>query len=141
LYTAEQSVCAGSGWSAVRNQTLQLGDTSDPNYMAAYQAAVAFSSAEPAHAFLNTSTDKWKGCARQSVTMTGANQSRFNFADVAVGDSKIVQLSTQEGENGFACQHALSAMSNVVIEARTCGYHSSNQATQIADKMAAKVPK
>jgi serine/threonine-protein kinase len=88
---------------------------------------------------LKTSTDKWKGCAGQSVTHT--QQARWNFADVAVSDSAIVQLATQEGGNGNACQHTLSTVSNVIIDAQTCGYHISNQATQIADKLAAKVPK
>jgi serine/threonine kinase PknH len=136
-------VYAGSGWSAVRLKVMQQGhEGGDPNDILAFRAVVAFPSTERAHAFLNTSTDKWKGCVRQSVTITaGADQSRWDFADVAVGDSTIVQMVTQEGANGYACQHALSTVSNVVIEARTCGYHISNQATQIADKMAAKVPK
>jgi len=46
FYNAEQSVYAGSGWSAVRNQYSQQGDASDPNHMVVFQAVVAFSSAE-----------------------------------------------------------------------------------------------
>ena len=47
------------------------------------------------------------------------------------------QLHTGEGANGYACQHALRAVLNVVLDVEACGSHISDQGARIADKMAA----
>jgi serine/threonine kinase PknH len=142
LYTAQTSVYAGSGWSGVRDQTLvQRGPdrNTDVGHFFVNQAAAVFPSADQAHAFLKTSANNWKGCAGQTVTNTSGNdQIRWSLGDVTGADPKIVQSATQEAGDGWACQHALSVASNVVVEVQTCSLHINDQASQIADKMVAK---
>jgi hypothetical protein len=52
---------------------------------------------------------------------------------------KIALLTIQQGANGWGCQHVLSAVSNVVIDVDACGYRITDEGSQIADTMAAKV--
>jgi hypothetical protein len=143
LYTAQTSVYAGSGWSGVRDQRLVQhapSQNTDVGHFFVNQSAVVFPSADQAHAFLKTSANNWKGCVGgQTVTDTSRNnQVRWSLGDVTGADPKIVQLATQEAGGGWACQHALSVASNVVVEAQACSMQINDQASQIADKMVAK---
>ena len=54
-----------------------------------------------------------------------------------VGDDLITQVTTQEGADGWACQHALSLVSNLTVEAWACGYTITDEAVQIVDAMVA----
>ncbi|MBV8787029.1 MAG: sensor domain-containing protein, partial [Mycobacterium sp.] len=40
---------------------------------------------------------------------------------------------------GWECQRALSVANNVIVDVNACGYHISDQAGQIADKIVTKV--
>ena len=62
----------------------------------------------------------------------------WNFAKPTGAPPKITQVHTQL-HGGRTCQHALSAVSNVVIDVVACGQTITNEAGQIADQMAAKV--
>jgi hypothetical protein len=141
LYTAQESVYAGSGWSAVSDQTLResRADNPDSSRFWVNQTAVAFPSADQAGAFLNTSADKWEACAGQTVTVTdGSKQSTWTLGDVSRGgENKIVQVGTQEGAQGWACQHALSEVSNAVVEVIACSDQIGGEASQMADEMVA----
>ena len=48
--------------------------------------------------------------------------------------------STISGMGGYACQHVIRAVSNVIIEAAVCHDHVTDEADRIAEKMAANVP-
>jgi hypothetical protein len=50
----------------------------------------------------------------------------------------LTQMSEQEDADGWSCQHALSAVSNVTVEAWACGYSLSDEAATIANEMVAK---
>jgi serine/threonine kinase PknH len=43
--------------------------------------------------------------------------------------------------NGVACEHVLSAVSNLVLDVNVCAPQTTNQASMITTDMAAKVPK
>ena len=138
VFVGEDKVYQGSGYTAISLQSLsEPGDDADHRVT---QAAVSFSSADQALALAKSSAVKWKGCAGQTITETDQNDtSRWTFANL-VGDApKISLLRTLEGGDGWACQSALNAVANVVLDVFACGFHISNQASQITDKMAAKV--
>jgi serine/threonine kinase PknH len=135
LLPIQGSVYQGSGYTAVRGQALNAEDP--PHF--AYEAAVSFPSAEQALAFVRTSADKWQACVGQLLTVTTPNKIfHWNFANPTGAPPKITQVHTQL-HGGRACQHALSAVFNVVIDVVACGASITNEAGQVADQMAAKV--
>jgi serine/threonine kinase PknH len=100
---------------------------------------VEFPFAETAHPFVRTSADSWKACGGQTVTMTGSETNQWMFADLNGAPPKIVQRRTQPAAGGRVCQRTLSAVSNVVIDVEACGLSITNEGSQIANQMAAKV--
>jgi serine/threonine kinase PknH len=136
LFVAQASVYQGSGYTAVSGQGLQEAGNNPAHAVA--QAVVSFPSADLALAFVQTSVGKWRACAGQTMTATMNGQNdRWTFANL-VGDAPAITLiSTAEGYNGYACQHALRAVVNVVIDVNACARPISDQASRIADKMVA----
>jgi hypothetical protein len=140
-YNALQAVYAGSGYSTVVDQALTSGKSSDPDYSWVGQTAVAFSSLDQASAFLRTSIQNWKSCGGKTITVTvNGDKINWSFDSVAERDSQIAQTETQEGMGGYACQHVMRAVSNVIIEAAACNDRITDEADRIAEKMASKVP-
>jgi PknH-like protein len=131
--SATDTVYKDSGYTAISAVYLNGPE----NYVV--QAAVSFPSADQALAFVKSSAPKWRACAGQNLTSEKGDQYfRYTFGPL-VGDApKIAQLQTKEAGNGYACQHVLSAVSNLVIDVDACGYHISDQGSQMADKIAAK---
>jgi serine/threonine kinase PknH len=137
LSAIQGSVYQGSGYSAVRGQGLNAEDP--PHFV--YEGAVSFPSAQLAHAFVRTSADKWQACVGQPLTVTQPNNKIFhwNFENVAGSPPKITQIHTQ-ASGKRTCQHALSAVSHVVIDVVACGEQGiTDQGSRIADQIAGKV--
>lgn len=136
LHGMQQPVYQGSGYTAVSDQLLR-----EPNNVThlVEQAAVGYPWEALALKFLKTSTDNWNACAGKSVTIaTPGTTERWVIGDLTVRDNLIAQLSSKEAGKGWSCQHALRAVSNVVLDVVACGYEVVNQAVEITDKMAAK---
>ena len=53
----------------------------------------------------------------------------------------ITQMTAQEDANGWACQHAMSLVSNVTVEAWACSYDVKDEAATIANGMVANAAK
>ena len=135
LAAIQGSVYQGSGYTAVRGQALNAEDP--PHFV--YEAAVSFPSAEQALGFVRTSADKWQACVGQLLTVTTPNKIfHWNFANPTGSPPKITQVHTQL-HGGRTCQHALSAVSNIVIDVVACGAQIADEGSRIADQMAAKV--
>jgi len=135
LAAIQGSVYQGSGYTAVRGQALNAEDP--PHFV--YEAAVSFPSAEQALGFVRTSADKWQACVGQLLTVTTPNKIfHWNFANPTGAPPKITQVHTQL-HGGRTCQHALSAVSNIVIDVVACGAQIADEGSRIADQMAAKV--
>ena len=135
LLPIQGSVYQGSSYSEVRGQALNAEDP--PHFV--YEAAVSFPSAEQALAFVRTSADKWQACVGQLLTVTTPNKIfHWNFANPTGAPPKITQVHTQL-HGGRTCQHALSAVSNVVIDVVACAAQITDEGSRIADQMAAKV--
>lgn len=138
LYTTQDPVYAGTGYSAVNGLvSSEAGDNYDHWVN---QAVILFPSADKAKSFLQSSGEKWKGCAGKTVTVTNKGKTyRWTFAQVQGGPPKITLMDTQEGADGWECQRALSVANNVIVDINACGYHISDQGGQIADKIVGKV--
>ena len=138
LYATQNAVYAGSGYSGVSE--LVSSEPGDNNDHWVDQAVVAFPSADKAKDFLQESAAKWKPCAGQTVTVTSQGKTyRWTLAQIVGGPPKITVMQTQEGADGWECQRAMSVANNVIIDANACGYHITDQAGQIADKIVTKV--
>jgi serine/threonine kinase PknH len=140
LLPAQASVYAGSGYTTVSYQAVQ----DPPNALehTVGEAVVAFPSADPAAAFVTSLATKWRACSGQHTTEDqGSGQTvTFTFGTVVGDVPRIAQTNTLDG-NSWACQHAVNAISNVILDVEACGYHINGQASQIMEAMTAKVPK
>jgi serine/threonine-protein kinase len=138
LYTSQDPVYAGTGYTGVSG--LVSSEPGDNYDHWVNQAAIAFPSADKAKAFLQSSSDKWKGCAGKTVTVTNkSKQYRWTFAQLNGGPPKITMMDTQEGADGWECQRAMGVANNVIVDVNACGYHITDQGSQIIDKILAKV--
>ncbi|ORW53506.1 hypothetical protein AWC20_19810 [Mycobacterium parmense] len=133
--TEELTAYQGSDYQAVADRYVREPGTQFDHVVV--EAAVTFSYAPNAPAFVRSSADKWKACAGKTVTKTqpDGKTSQWGFADVVDNDTKISVTSSQEGYV-WSCQHTLSTVANVVIDANACAEHVTNEGTQIADKIA-----
>ena len=138
LYTSQDPVYAGTGYTGVSG--LVSSEPGDNYDHWVNQAVVAFPSADKAKAFLQTASDKWKGCAGKTVTVTNKSKTyRWTFAQLNGAPPRVTMMDTQEGADGWECQRAMGVANNVVVDVNACGYHITDQGGQIIDKILAKV--
>jgi hypothetical protein len=129
---AEESVYAGSGWTAVRDQV--VGDSNDEHWIE--QTAVLFPSDTEASRFYDQSASAWEECAGYSVTIEDTDLSYvWGIGDLSADDDMLVQVTTEEESPDWMCQHALSAASNLIVETWACTYGGSDGAVDIAERM------
>jgi predicted small secreted protein len=137
VYGAETPVYAGSGWTAVRDQVVREPTGSNDHWVE--QTAVLYPPGDKAKDFFKASHDAWQNCAKSSVTVDDTNHTTsyiWNFENVKKpGDSIITQDSSQEEANGWACQHAMGVVSNLIAESFACGYRVSDEAEQIVKQI------
>ena len=127
---------AGSGWTAVRDQMAR--EEGDDNDHWVEQTAVLYPSADKAQKFFDKSKAKWEECSGYSVSVDDArHRLRWELDEVAAEDTLITQMTTQEDAAGWACQHALSPVSNITVEVWACSYHPGDEAATIANDMIA----
>jgi hypothetical protein len=136
IYGAEEPVYAGSGWTAMRDQVAREPDEDNDHWVE--QTAVLYPSADNAQKFFDDSKSSWEDCAGYSISVDNADSTfLWQIDDVTAADTLITQLTTQEDADGWACQHALSVVSNLTVEAWACGYTISDEAATIANEMVA----
>ncbi|PRC45360.1 sensor domain-containing protein, partial [Mycobacterium sp. ITM-2017-0098] len=100
-----------------------------------------FPSADQARTFLNTSADRWSRCGGQTFSISSSTgDERWTVGDVTRTDLEVMQRATAEAEGGYACQHVVRAVSNVVIEALACHDNVADEADRIADDIADNMP-
>ncbi len=138
LYNAEDSVYQGSGWTDVRDQVLQEPEDNNAHWVE--QTAVEFPGSDRAQAFVNGSLRSWSHCSGKELTLTsGADVNRWKIGDLIITGPTINQTALQQEAGAWGCQHALSAVSAVVIEATACGDNIADEAVTIVEKMSANV--
>lgn len=132
VYGAEAPVYAGTGWTAMRDQLAREPDEDNDHWVE--QTAVLYPSPGNAERFFADSSSTWQDCATSAIAV-GEGDYLWELGEVGVGDTLITQMTTQEGADGWACQHALSVVSNLTVEAWACGYSITDEAAAIADAM------
>jgi hypothetical protein len=134
--SAQAPVYADSGYTALRDQTLQEGDNFT-HYVE--QAVVFFPSAKQAGAFFNVSAQQWPACHQYTHTQTN---SEWAVGPVSNTNGTLSATATQQNANapGWACGRALAIRNNVVIDVNTCSANPTDTAINIANQIAAKVP-
>jgi len=134
----QESVYRSFGPTAVRSEVLHTAGN-DPAHRVV-EAVASFESAEKARAFVEASAEKWRACAGQNVTLTGSNgmANEWSVGSVTGAAPKITQIRTQTDNSGRACQHVLSAVSDLVIDVQACGADISDGAGRMAEQMATR---
>jgi outer membrane murein-binding lipoprotein Lpp len=140
IYGAEEPVYAGSGWTAMRDQVAR--EPGEDNEHWVEQTAVLYPSAEKAQKFFDDSKSSGEKCSGYSVSVDDLDATYlWQIDSVTAEDTLITQMTAQEDADGWACQHALSVVSNVTVEAWACGYSIKDEASTIATDMVANASK
>jgi hypothetical protein len=140
IYGAEEPVYAGSGWTAMRDQVAR--EPGEDNEHWVEQTAVLYPSAEKAQKFFDESKSSWEKCSGYSVSVDDADATYlWQIDSVTSEDTLITQTTAQEDADGWACQHAISLVSNVTVEAWACSYDVKDEAATIANHMVANAAK
>ncbi|MCW2629621.1 sensor domain-containing protein [Mycobacterium sp.] len=140
IYGAERAVYAGSGWTAMRDQVAREPSADNAHWVE--QTAVLYPSAEKAQKFFDNSKSTWQGCSGYSVSVDNGDATYlWQIDSVTAEDTVITQMTAQEEADGWACQHAVSVVSNLTVEAWACGYSIKDEAATIANEMIANAAK
>ncbi len=139
FYVADARVYANSAYTGV-NYTVLQGKSSQ---LGITQAAVTFPSAEQATDFMTSSASAWRACGGQTVidNQGDGNSGTWTFGNLTGAIPKIAIVHSLQGAGGWTCEHALSTVSNVVLDVVACGPAVGDQASRVAAAMAANVPK
>lgn len=140
IYGAEQPVYARSGWTAMRDQVVR--EPGEDNAHWVEQTAVLYPSTAKAQKFFDDSKATWEKCSGYSVSVDDLDATYlWQIDSVTSQDTLITQMTAQEDADGWACQHALSVVSNATVEAWACGYSIKDEAATIANDMVANAAK
>jgi serine/threonine protein kinase len=129
IFGAESTVYAGTGFVALRDQTLEPGSSTynSAGPTKVEQTVVVFPTPEQAQAVLTSSQRQWQSCAAGVVSYRVPNTMGevgwgFNLGNVALHDDvltvSMAGINRESGNN--ACQQALGVRANVVVGARNC---------------------
>lgn len=136
IYGAEEPVYAGSGWTAMRDQVAR--EPGEDNEHWVEQTAVIYPSSDKAQKFFDDSKSAWEDCSGYSVSVDDLDASYlWQIDSLTTEDTLITQMTAQEDAQGWACQHALSVVSNLTVEAWACSYDVKDEAAAIANDMIA----
>jgi hypothetical protein len=138
LYNAEELVYEGSGWTDVVDEVLtQRQDNAD---QWVEQTAVRFPSGEDAASFYEMSKSQWQECVDREVSVfDGEYVVTWAFEAMTVTDTMISQSARQLDSGGWTCQHAMSAVSDVVVEASACTMTPNDEAITIVEALVKNV--
>lgn len=138
LVNASKQVYDGSGWVAAQTQALRDNTT---RQHVVYESVISYPSARTATKMVAQEAHNWQRCNGRSITTTATSYPAQTWfvATVDNHDGMLTALMNQEGARGWACQHALTARNNIVIDIEVCGADITHQATAIAKKVAQNV--
>lgn len=140
IYGAEELVYDGSGWSAVRDEVLQEPTVDNAHWVE--QIVVLFPSADKAKQFVEASRTVWDKCGGTSIDIDNSDvHSTWKIDKANATGDILTQQSKQRNAGGWGCQHALTSVSNVVIEAWACSNSINDEAQSIASAMVTNAAK
>ncbi|OBA95764.1 hypothetical protein A5662_18545 [Mycobacteriaceae bacterium 1482268.1] len=131
MFGAEEAVYKDSGWTAVRDVVAREPEEDNEHWVE--QTVVLYPDSGTADRFLARSQSIWSTCAQSSLAVESeGTSSLWEFGEPSLGDGLIVQMAKQEDADGWECQHALAAASNMTAETWACGYSITDQAATMA---------
>ncbi len=136
VFAAEKQAYDGSSWKAVRDQIIREPGDDKKHWIE--QTVVLFGSGQQAANFFHNSRDEWKRCADTSLTTKDSDYTSYEWKLGRVGEpSDTVTTIDMEQQNsdGWACQHAMGAVSNVVLEGIACGHGITDEGKQIVARL------
>lgn len=133
VLAAEELVYSGSDWTAVRDHVMQEPGAND-HWVE--QVVVLYPSAKKATNFAEDAKSLWQRCENATVDVaTGNNVSTWDVGAPGLSGAIMTQMVSQRNAADWRCQHALSAVSNVVVEVWACGRGIVDQGHAIAAEM------
>ncbi len=139
---ADTDSYAGSGWTAMREQSLRERGHHAAHY--ADQAVVLFPSADKAAAFYTTTAQRWPACSNRQFTRTPAGVAAQQWAVGPISNTNgtLSNVITEQGGSGEICERAVTVSNNVAVDISTCSHtNAAGTAINIAHQIAAKVSK
>jgi PknH-like extracellular domain len=134
IFGAEQPVYGDSGYTAVRDQVAREPDEDNAHWVE--QTAVLYPSADKARRFFDNSESMWESCGDTSIDIDdGTDTYTWQIEELTAADNVLTQVTTQDDADGWECQHALSFVTNVVVEAWACSYGAGDEAAAITAQM------
>ncbi len=142
VFNTVEAAYRGSGYVATKGA--QFSDAGAKHYVD--QGVVSFGGGTDARKFFAASQDSWRRCVTKHVVYKAKNDSPITWTIRApvTTDGVTVAVVDQEGGEGYACAHGITAKSNVVIDISACSNGMANQgvtvASTIVNAVAAKFP-
>jgi len=131
MFGAEEKVYDGSGWTAVHDWVAREPEEDNAHWVE--QTAVLYPDAAQANRFFDKSKSTWQKCAGTSLAVDDSDSSSlWEIGDLSADDGLLTQMAMQQDADGWGCQHALSAVSNMTIETWACAYSLSDEAATMA---------
>ena len=137
----QHSVYADTGEIGAYSETLRADEK--PLRHIADQTVIAYPTAEAAAKVVANQFAQWSACSGRTVTSTPPpprTPRLFTFGAVTNTGGILSMTQTSVDNATWGCQRALAARSNVVIDIRACRPDTTNQAVDILDAIAAKIP-
>ena len=135
VYGAEEWVYSASAWSAVRDQVAR--EPVDNDHWVE-QTLVLYETPEQAAGFVGDSTVAWQDCGGFSVAVDDDTSSSIWVIDDVVEVGGIVtQVIAQEDSEGWQCLHAMTSVSNLMVEAMACAFGISDEAVAMVRSLVA----
>ncbi|MDG4667672.1 sensor domain-containing protein [Mycobacterium sp. 236(2023)] len=137
LYTAEEPVYADTGYTAVL--TRLASESGDDYEHWVEESGVVLPTADAAEKFVAESATQWEDCGGQAVSVSdGDDWYDWDLNDAVTTDGILSQKSTALDSIEWECEHALVAVSNVVLEASVCAERIADEASVLLTEMVAK---
>jgi hypothetical protein len=140
IFGAEELVYRGSDWTAVRDQVAR--EPEDGNEHWVEQSAVLYATPDRAADFVESSAAAWRDCSGFSLAVDdGTTSSIWLIEEVKTDDDVTTQLISQEDSDGWECQHAMSAVANLTVEAIACAFGINDEAVSMVRGLLANAAK
>jgi hypothetical protein len=131
MFGAEKKVYDGSGWTAVHDWVAREPEEDNEHWVE--QTTVLYPDAAHATAFFQKSKSMWQKCAGTSLAVNDSDSSSlWEIGDLDAQDGLLTQMARQQDVDGWGCQHALSAVSNITAETWACAYGPGDEASTMA---------
>ncbi len=141
----ESSIYESSHWKSVRQQMVR-----DPNVdlwnFVVVQSIVSYRTADGAREFFTESTDRWSKCTNHTlnIQLNGQPLPKWVSGGLTKTDDLLaIPYTRGTGDQARSCQHALSIVSNLILDIQACKPQQQaavTQAVAIADKIKSKLP-